>query len=127
MVREFTVVMPCNMAADEFWALRSDTGFDDFFAKLDKQTFTCFKNEAFTKDGQSHIKREFKLSASENPVPKALRGFLPKGIEDFSLRVNCSFATDVFDEAHPCECILSRSHRPCLCESPHDARSRSQH
>ena len=116
-MREFTISLPCPMAAEEFWALRSDTGFDDYFAALDRQQFQCLKNDVHSgADGHQRIYREFKLCALDNPIPKALRGLLPKGVDSTSLRVNCSFATERFDEAHPC---ARHAHRRWGCQDQH--------
>ena len=38
-MRELTLALPVGLSAENFWSLRSDTGFDDWFAKQDKQTF----------------------------------------------------------------------------------------
>jgi hypothetical protein len=104
MVRVFEVRHDCNMAAGAFWKLRGDTGFDDYYAKLDKQAFTLLANESkLDSDGQPCSHREFKLVMEENPVPRALRPMMPNNlvVDEFAFRVKCKFYHDRWDESHP--------------------------
>ena len=100
MPREWVGVWDCGLPAEAFWALRSDLGFDRFFCRLDGHQYTSIKDDRTTTPGR--IDREYKLCSSENPVPKILRGVLPK-MDEYSFRIVCSFHTHQFDEAHPYE------------------------
>ena len=105
MPREFTVSVDCAMSAASMWSLRSDTGFDDYFARLDKQVYSLSKNER-TKDsdGLCRVDREFALCFDENPLPKYLRALVPKGVDtDTPFRVVCNFCPDRWDAGHPYE------------------------
>ena len=101
MVREFSRGLECAMSAADFWALRSDTGFDDFFAKIDKQVFKLIQNDLqHDEKGRPFINRQLKLTLLENPVPASMRKMF--GVSDeFAFKVKCAFHTELYDEAHP--------------------------
>ena len=68
MVREFSLGLECAMSAADFWALRSDTGFDDFFAKIDKQVFKLIQNDLqHDEKGRPFINRQLKLTLLGKP------------------------------------------------------------
>ena len=89
MVKELSFVLPCAMPAEDFWSLRSDTGFDEYFCRQDGQIYELLHNSV-SRDATGHdcISREYKLSVRDNPVPKFARGALPK-VDDFAFRVKC--------------------------------------
>jgi hypothetical protein len=95
-MREFEVNLPCELSAADFWALRSDTAFDDFFTRCDGQTYKLLKNEV----SATSIGREYKLVANENPLPKVLQGALPS-MDELCFRVQCSFHPTKYDASSP--------------------------
>ena len=62
-----------GMAAEEYWALRLDQGFDLFCAELDKSTFEPIERRTEKHDGKSFEFMECLLLYKENPVPKHLQ------------------------------------------------------
>jgi len=101
-MREFTVMVPCRLAAADFWSLRSDTGFDEWFAKEDKQTCDIDKNEV-TVDaatGVESVDRNWRLAMQESQMPRALKAMLPSNAK-FYVRMEAQFSPQHFDEAHP--------------------------
>ena len=103
MPREVVIRTACGISAAHFWSLRSDTGFDDWFCKLDKQTFHLEKNDkTVSEEGVSMIDRAFRMYMQEDQVPKAFKTMLPKdSASKFFVKVVCSFSPHHFDEAHP--------------------------
>ena len=99
-MREFEVTYPCDLSAEAFWALRSDSEFDEFFALCDNRIFVLEKLETLPDSSGGHLtKMEVKLVEKKNPIPKVLRGLLPN-LKDFSVRVHSQFNPDKFDEAN---------------------------
>ena len=102
MVREFSVKLACPLSAEAFWALRSDTGFDEYFAKLDKQDFTLIENDLTEDaDGEPYLKRKLKLALHDNPVPASVQRMTGIASDGFAFRVRSSFHPNKYDEAHP--------------------------
>ena len=102
-MREFTFEVPCEQSAATFWALRSDVGFDRWFAALDRQDISVLGNEESTgADGLVSTRRLQKLSFRTNPIPKPFRRLAGlRTDETFAFHVKSSFWTTVFDEQHP--------------------------
>ena len=101
MPREIVIRSACGMSAANFWSLRSDTGFDDWFCKQDKQIFDLVKNTPFVgANGASSIDRVFHMYMQEEHVPKAIRAMLPAA-NKFFVKVIAQFSTHLFDEKHP--------------------------
>ena len=90
----------CNMAAEDFWALRQDVGFDEHIAAVDKQTAEWLSNEPFVDaEGNGQVRRTTRLAYKENPIPKSVRSMVGDG--EFAFKVTSSMWTHLYDEAHP--------------------------
>ncbi|KAL1530825.1 hypothetical protein AB1Y20_001721 [Prymnesium parvum] len=101
MPREFKVEHPCEMAAERFWALRVDEGFDHYSAELDNQVLEMQQfDETTENDGRTTVARAYTLKLKENPVPPRLRGLMG-GKGDLAFTVRAHFDKYKFDEAHP--------------------------
>ena len=76
----------CNMAAEDFWALRQDVGFDEHIAAVDKQNAEWLSNESFADAaGNGQIRRVTRLAYKENPIPKSVRSMVGDG--EFAFKV----------------------------------------
>ena len=87
------------MAAERFWELRSDVGFDHYFAELDKQLCEVKLIQSPTIEGHTAMRREMKLTLKENPLPPRLRKMMGKS--EFTFIVRATHGREHFDEAHP--------------------------
>lgn len=96
-MRTVEIRVPCDLSAANFWAMRSDTSFDDWFCKRDGQIFELEKNDR-SPDGS--IDRAFKMYMQEDQVPKALKSMLPAA-NKFFVKVVAQFSPHYFDEQHP--------------------------
>ena len=117
MVRVVEVSKPCGLSADKFWALRSDTRFDDWFCRRDKQIFDLEKNErSVAADGVASIDRAFRMYMQEDQVPKALKTVVPKDAANkFYVKVVASFSPDRFDEQRPYWCAHGQTRTAAFC------------
>ena len=68
--RVVTKSHPCAVAAEGYWALRDDDGFDQFTAKADGNTHEVVSTLT---DADGCVTRVSKVTALKNPIPKALR------------------------------------------------------
>ena len=100
-MREFEVAHQCALSAEMLWSLRSDIGFDEWYAKTDHQVFTLESNDRSVDDaGIERINRQFRLSQEEEHVPRSLRIIMPKS-KEFCSTVKANFYPHNFDQAHP--------------------------
>ena len=100
MVRELSIASYCEVSATDFWSLRSDRGYDEWFAELDGQVSRLVNNEQTkTDEGLDYVQRLVKLEFKQNPMPHFLRKQF--GLHEFAFHVTSSFYKDAFDEEHP--------------------------
>ena len=100
MVREINVSCICQASAADFWSLRNDRGYDEWFAELDGQRSILIKNEQTPQeDGLVYGQRTVRLEFKENPVPQYLRKKFK--LDNFAFLVTSSYYKNAFDEEHP--------------------------
>ena len=90
---------PCQLSAEELWALRLDFGFDDYLATCDGKSAEVVHEE----EVGDIITRTVKLCfpAGVNPVPLPLRRVL--GPDDVVPLVTCTWHKTLFDKQNACK------------------------
>ena len=95
MVKKVVVSNLCNLAAEDFWALRMDVGFDLYMA--DARAGGCEVIE-LNENALGEVHRTTLLTYQENPIPPSLRGMF--GAETFSFKVKARWYKNNFDADH---------------------------
>ena len=99
-MREVSITTQCNTSAADFWSLRSDRAYDEWFAQLDGQVSSLIKNEVRKTDEElTLVQRTVKLQFKQNPVPHFLRKKF--GLNEFAFLIQSAFHKEAWDEAHP--------------------------
>ena len=99
-MRTLDVSVVCPLAAEEFWSLRMDQGFDKAMASNRGGGFEVLDLEESTdSEGLVVVNRTSLLTYKENPIPAALRGMMGTS-DDFFFKVRTRWFRDRFDASH---------------------------
>ena len=90
-----TVQYPCALAAAEYWALKNEAEWAAHQDEEEGNTRTVLLDKL---DADGTRTTRARVTAKENPIPKALRSLLGAG-ESFSFTVTESWLSDRWDEA----------------------------